>query len=190
VEAWRAVLTAPGLDAAYRARALTLPSEKTLAEQMDKVDPVALSAARDDTLAALGRELAVDWRAAVDANQTPGPYSPDPISAGKRALKNLALTFLMAGKVEGAAQMAERQYGAASNMTDRLAALSALVNFGAPGSAADALTDFYERWQNDPLVVDKWFALQATARGTTVETVEGLMVHPAFSLRNPNRARS
>ena len=190
VEAWRAVLTAPGLDAAYRARAVTLPSEKTLAEQMDKVDPVALSAARDDTLAALGRELAVDWRAAVDANQTPGPYSPDPISAGKRALKNLALTFLMAGKVEGAAQMAERQYGAASNMTDRLAALSALVNFGAPGSAADALTDFYERWQNDPLVVDKWFALQATARGTTVETVEGLMVHPAFSLRNPNRARS
>ncbi|OVZ64350.1 aminopeptidase N [Pigmentiphaga sp. NML080357] len=190
IEAWRAVLAAPGLDAAYRARALTLPSEKTLAEHMAKVDPVALSAVRDEVLGALGRALATQWQAAVEANQTPGAYSPDPISAGKRALKNLALTFMMAGNVSGAAEQASRQYASARNMTDRMAALSALVNFGAPSAAADALTDFYERWQDDPLVVDKWFALQATARGTTVETVEGLMVHPAFSLRNPNRARS
>ena len=190
IEAWRSVLTAPGLDAAYRARALTLPSEKTLAEHMAKVDPVALAAVRDDTLGALGRALANDWRAAVDANQTPGDYSPDPISAGKRALKNLALATLMAGRVDGAAELARGQYDTARNMTDRLSALSALVNFGAPDAAARVLAHFYEHWQDDPLVVDKWFTLQATARGTTVQTVEGLMAHPAFSLRNPNRARS
>ncbi|AZG08035.1 aminopeptidase N [Pigmentiphaga sp. H8] len=190
IEAWRSVLTAPGLDAAYRARALTLPSEKTLAEHMDKVDPVALAAVRDDTLSALGRALADDWRAAVQANQTPDDYSPDPISAGRRALKNLALATLMAGRVDGATELALGQYDTARNMTDRLSALSSLVNFGAPDAAARVLADFYERWQHDPLVVDKWFALQATARCTTVQTVEGLMAHPAFSLRNPNRARS
>ncbi|RZS81784.1 aminopeptidase N [Pigmentiphaga kullae] len=190
IEAWRSVLTAPGLDAAYRARALTLPSEKTLAEHMAKVDPVALAAVRDETLGALGRALADDWRAAVQANQTPGDYSPDPISAGKRALKNLALATLMAGRVDGATEQALGQYDTARNMTDRLSALSSLVNFGAADASARVLADFYERWQDDPLVVDKWFTLQATARGTTVQTVEGLMTHPAFSLRNPNRARS
>ena len=190
VEAWRSVLAAPDLDAAYRARALTLPSEKTLAEHMAKIDPAALAAVRDETLAELGRALADDWRAAIEASQTPGDYTPDPLSAGKRALKNLALTTLMAGRAEGAAHLASHQYETARNMTDRLAALSALVNFGASDAATAALTDFYERWQDDPLVVDKWFALQATARSTSVETVEGLMIHPAFSLRNPNRARS
>ncbi|VCU72552.1 Aminopeptidase N [Pigmentiphaga humi] len=190
VEAWRAVLTVPGLDAGYRARALTLPSEKTLAEYMDQVDPIALADARHETLGALGRALAADWRAATEANQTPDAYSPDPISAGRRALKNLALAYLMAGSVEGAQQQAQAQYQGARNMTDRMAALSTLVNYGEAAAATAALTDFYERWQDDPLVVDKWFTLQATARSTTVETVEGLMVHPAFSLRNPNRARS
>ena len=190
IEAWRSVLTAPGLDAAYRARALTLPSEKTLAEHMAKVDPVTLAAVRDETQGALGRALADDWLAAVEANQTPGDYSPDPISAGRRALKNLALAMLMAGRVDGAAELARDQYDTARNMTDRLSALSSLVNFGAPDAAARVLAHFYERWQDDPLVVDKWFTLQATARGTTVQTVEGLMAHPAFSLRNPNRARS
>ncbi|WP_296556692.1 aminopeptidase N [Pigmentiphaga sp.] len=190
IEAWRSVLAAPGLDAAYRARALTLPSEKTLAEHMDLVDPVTLAAVRDETLGALGRALADDWRAAVDASQTPGAYSPDPVSAGRRALKNLALAALMAGRVDGAAELARCQYDTARDMTDRLSALSSLVNFGTPDAAAGVLADFYERWQDDPLVVDKWFTLQATARSTTVRSVEDLMAHPAFSLRNPNRARS
>ncbi len=190
VDAWHAVLSTPGLDPAYRARALTLPSEKTLAERMAQVDPIALASARDATLAELGRRLAHDWQTAIDSNPTPGDYSPDPLSAGRRALKNLALAFLMAGGVKGAAALAQQQYAEARNMTDRMAALSVLANHGTAAAATTALTDFYEIWQDDPLVVDKWFALQATARGTTVETIEGLMVHPAFSLRNPNRARS
>ena len=192
VAAWRALLTDPGLDAAYRARTLLLPSEKTLAERMELMDPPALAAARDHLRAELGRRLAAEWRAAFDANQTPGAYSPAPGPAGMRALKNLSLAHLMAGEAAGAQALAEQQYAQAGNMTDSMAALSSLINYsaGKGEAAAKALAAFYERWQDDPLVVDKWFTLQATARSTDVDTVRVLMQHPAFTLRNPNRARA
>ncbi|ARP90174.1 aminopeptidase N [Bordetella genomosp. 9] len=190
VAAWRALLEDPGLDAAYRARALSLPSEKTLAERMAAIDPPALAVARDFVRAELGRQLADAWRAAFASCQTPGPYSPAPEPAGKRALKNMALAHLMAGGDAEAQAWALAQYEQAGNMTDRLGALTALVNYGDQETAARALSGFYEQWQQDPLVTDKWFSLQATARSTTVDTVRGLMAHPAFTLRNPNRARA
>ncbi|MBV7485694.1 aminopeptidase N [Bordetella sp. BOR01] len=190
IQAWQALLTDPALDAGYRARALALPTEKTLAERMEAIDPPALSAARDFLRAALGRELAAQWRAAFDGNQTPGEYSPAPGPAGRRALKNQALGHLMAAGIDGAQALAQSQFDQAGNMTDSLAALSALVNYGQPDVAARALDAFYSRWQNDPLVVDKWFTLQATAHSTDIERVRALMAHPAFTLRNPNRARA
>jgi len=190
VQAWRATLSAPGLDAAYRTRALSLPAEKTLTERMAAMDPPALAAARDFVRAGLGRELADAWRAAYDTNRTPGAYEPTHDAAGRRALKNLALAFLAAGGAPAAADLAAVQYRQAGNMTDQLAALSTLVNDIGGDVAAVALRDFYERWQQDPLVVDKWFALQAGARSATVDTIRRLMTHPAFTLRNPNRARS
>lgn len=190
IEAWRALLADPALDAAYRARTLALPSEKTLAERMEQIDPPALAAARDFLRAELGRRLAAQWRAAFDASQTPGPYSPAPGPAGKRALKNQALAHLMAGGVDGAQALAQQQYDSAGNMTDSMAALSALINYGTEDAAARALAAFYDRWQHDPLVIDKWFTLQATARSASVESVRSLMQHPAFTLRNPNRARA
>jgi len=190
IEAWRALLADPALDAAYRARTLALPSEKTLAERMEHIDPPALAAARDFLRAELGRRLAAQWRAAFDASQTPGPYSPAPGPAGKRALKNQALAHLMAGGVDGAQALAQQQYDSAGNMTDSMAALSALINYGTEDAAAGALAAFYDRWQHDPLVIDKWFTLQATARSASVESVRALMQHPAFTLRNPNRARA
>ncbi|OZI48083.1 aminopeptidase N [Bordetella genomosp. 5] len=189
-EAWRALLSDPELDAGYRARALSLPSEKTLAERMEPIDPPALAAARDFLRAELGRRLAALWRAAFDANQTPGAYSPAPGPVGRRALKNLALSHLMAGGIEGAQALAQTQYDQAGNMTDSLAALSSLVNYADEKAAAAALAHFYQRWEKDPLVVDKWFALQATARGAGVAQIRALMQHPAFTLRNPNRARA
>ncbi len=190
LDAWAAVLRAPALDAAYRERALALPGEKTLAERMDVVDPLALATARDFVRAELGRRLADDWQLALQNNQTPGEYSPDPISAGRRALKNLALSTLMAGGVAGAQQQAEAQYASADNMTDKLAALGALAQFGDKTAGDRALADFYARWEHEPLVIDKWFTLQAVARRTDVEAVRRLMAHPAFTLRNPNRARA
>lgn len=190
IDAWRALLTDPSLDAAYRARALALPSEKTLAERMQAVDPPALAVARDFLRAELGRQLAAEFRQAFDDNQTPGEYSPAPVPAGKRALKNLALSHLMAAGEHEAQRLAEQQYEHAGNMTDSMAALSALINYGQGEFPQQALAAFYDKWQDNALVVDKWFALQAAARYTTVQTARELMKHPAFTLRNPNRARA
>jgi aminopeptidase N len=123
-----------------------------------------------------------------------GAYSPDATSAGKRALSNLALAYLVeAGSTEAIAQ-AREQYASANNMTDRFAALSALANAGA---AREELADFFQRFEHEALVVDKWFTLQATAQRVPdgrdvsfVTHVLGLLSHAAFNLRNPNRARS
>ena len=190
IDAWRALLTDPAIDAAYRARALALPSEKTLAERMQAVDPPALAVARDFLRAELGRQLATEFRHAFEQNQTPGEYSPAPVPAGMRALKNLALSHLMAAGEHEAQRLAEQQYERAGNMTDSMAALSALINYGQGDYPQQALAAFYDKWRDNPLVVDKWFALQATARSTTVQTARELMTHPAFTLRNPNRARA
>ncbi|AUA59272.1 Aminopeptidase N [Achromobacter spanius] len=190
INAWRALLTDPAIDAAYRARALALPSEKTLAERMHAVDPPALAVARDFLRAELGRQLAAEFRLAFEQNQTPGEYSPAPVPAGMRALKNLALSHLLAAGEHDAQRLAEQQYERAGNMTDSMAALSALINYGQGDFPQEALAAFYDKWRDNPLVVDKWFALQAAARSTTVHTARELMTHPAFTLRNPNRARA
>jgi aminopeptidase N len=139
----------------------------------------------------MGKALAPDWLEVYRASSDSGaPYSPDPLSSGRRSLHNLCLYYLMAAEHPEAQALAIAQYYGATNMTDRMGGLSALVHFSSSPERQDALGHFYEQWQQDPLVIDKWFALQASAPGTTVETVRALMLHPAFSLRNPNRARS
>ncbi|WP_141333592.1 aminopeptidase N C-terminal domain-containing protein, partial [Myxococcus sp. AB025B] len=141
----------------------------------------------------LAEQLNAELLRAYQDNQTEGAYSPDAVSAGKRALKNIALGYVVETEAPEALALAERQYAGATNMTDRMGALSAMVNSYAPGREA-ALADFYTRFADDALVIDKWFSLQAMQPGTTgkptLETVRALMTHPAFTLRNPNRARS
>jgi aminopeptidase N len=137
----------------------------------------------------LAKELRADWIEAYRINQTPGPYSPDALSAGKRALKNTALSYISELDDAQAHNFAQEQYDHATNMTDRLGALTVMVNSHAPGKAS-ALEKFYADFEHEPLVIDKWFALQAMARGTDVAAVRELMRHPAFTLKNPNRARS
>jgi aminopeptidase N len=127
--------------------------------------------------------------ATYDANATPGDYSPDAASAGKRGLKNVALLYLSELDDTDTHHLAQVQYDQANNMTDRMAALSALVNSSAPGRG-DALERFYSEFEEEALVVDKWFSLQAMARNTNVAAVRALMKHKAFNLKNPNRARS
>ncbi|HEX2530381.1 MAG TPA: aminopeptidase N, partial [Burkholderiaceae bacterium] len=188
-EAFRTTLNASSLDAAFIEVALTLPSEAVLAEQVDVIDPQAIHAARQFLRKHLAQVLREDWKAAYEANLTPGEYNPDAVSAGKRALKNLALSYLAELDDTEAHALMRRQYDQTNNMTDRLAALSALVNSSAPGKAA-ALVKFYGDFEQEALVIDKWFALQAMARTTDVGTVRSLMRHPAFNLKNPNRARS
>ncbi|HUH86709.1 MAG TPA: aminopeptidase N [Pusillimonas sp.] len=192
VQTWRALLQDPDISDAYRSQVLTLPATKVLLEKTDPVNPLAVAQAREALRAELGRELAELWlqtyQACVRAESD--HYSPDAISSGRRALKNLALAYLAAGKHPEAQSMAEAQYENALNMTDRMGGLWALVSQGETTAATQALQHFYEQWQHDPLVIDRWFALQATAGHTRSDTVRALMLHPAFTLRNPNRARS
>lgn len=188
-DTFRATLNNISLDPAFREVALTLPSETVIAEQMDVIDPQAIHAARRSLRRVLADATRADLLAAYQANQTPGAYSPDAESAGKRGLKNVALSYLSELDDDNAHQLAQDQCDGAANMTDRLAALSALVNGTAPGKAA-ALDKFYADFEQEALVIDKWFTLQAMAPTTDVGAVRRLMQHPAFTLKNPNRARS
>ncbi|MBQ5947675.1 aminopeptidase N [Massilia sp. ST3] len=189
IEAMRKMLADESLDPAFREQALLLPSETMISEQLDQVDPLAVHTARQFVRADLGTRLRAEFIAQYEANQTPGAYSPDAASAGKRALKNLALAYLNAVPDAESVAMAQRQFDTADNMTDRAAALSALIQSRVP-EAADALDVFYQEFKGEALVVDKWFTMQATAPTTDVAAVRALMRHPAFTLRNPNRARS
>lgn len=189
IEAMRKVLVDESLDPAFREQALMLPSESMIAEQIDGVDPLAVHIARQFVRADIGARLRSELLAQYEANLTPGAYSPDALSAGKRALKNLALSYLNAAPDDDSVALAQRQFDNADNMTDRAAALGALIASRVP-EAADALDVFYNEFQNEALVVDKWFSMQAMAPTTDVAAVRALMRHPAFTLRNPNRARS
>jgi aminopeptidase N len=189
VEAMRKILVDETLDPAFREQALLLPTESMIADQLDVVDPLAIHLARQFVRADIGARLRAELRAQYDANQTPGEYSPDAGSIGKRALKNLALAYLCAAPDDDSLALAQRQFDEATNMTDRVAALAALVHARAPAAGA-ALQRFYDEFQGEALVVDKWFAMQAMAPTTDVNRVRDLMAHTAFTLRNPNRARS
>jgi len=188
-ESLRATLNDVQLDPAFRETVLTLPAETVIAEQMDVIDPQAIHTARRFLRHSLAQALRADLLAAFKTNQTEGPYSPDATSSGKRALKNLALSYIAELDDADAHALAQAQYDAANNMTDRMASLSALANSRAPGKVA-ALAKFYSDFEQEPLVIDKWFSLQAMARTTDVVAVRKLMQHPAFSIKNPNRARS
>src|SRR5690606_39592744 len=133
--------------------------------ESDPMCPQAVASAHVGLRARLVQSLAVSWLVAfpVCSAAVPREYSPDALSPGRRALKNLALAYLAAGRHPQAESLAQAQYESARNMTDRMGALSALVGQGDTPAATRALRHFYEQWQHDPLVVDRWFALQATA---------------------------
>ncbi|MBB5367708.1 MULTISPECIES: aminopeptidase N [unclassified Janthinobacterium] len=190
IEAQRALLADETLDAAFRELALILPSETIIAERLAQVDPQAIHAARKFMRRTLAAALKSELLAQYHANQTPGDYSPDALSAGKRALKNLALSYLLIAPEASELALAQQQFDSAGNMTDRAAALGALIHSGSTSHAQAALASFYADFENEALVIDKWFAMQAAAPTTDVEGVRKLMTHRAFNLKNPNRARS
>lgn len=193
IDALRATLNDVSLDPAFRELALTLPSETVMAEQLEEVDPEAVHAARRFMRASLAQALKGDFLAAYEACMTTGAYQPDAVSSGKRSLKNLALSYLLEWPDESTARLAQAQFDTADNMTDRAAALTTLVHAGsavAALAAAKALRQFYREFEKEALVIDKWFTMQATAPSADVAAVRALMRHPAFTLSNPNRARS
>ncbi len=196
LEAMRAVLNHSGLDAAFKELVLTLPSETYISEQLESVDPQRVHAVREAMKLQLAQSLQVDWEMCFSENRVGGAYTPDAVSSGKRALSGMALHMLcLAAQHEGTSvwpAQALQAFKDAHNMTDRFNALAALVASG-HSFASSALAQFHALFKNEALVIDKWFALQASApdrEGHILPLVRQLMQHPDFNLRNPNRARS
>jgi len=171
-------------DPAFAAEVLNLPAETFLAEQMDIVDPDRLHANRNSLRRALASGLKDSLLNTYQKLKSGGPYSPDAVSSGKRSLKNLCLSYL--GEV-GMSALAYEQFKAADNMTDAMAALTTLANLDCP-ERLPALDAFYARWKDEPLVVDKWLAVQASSRlPDTLSRVNALLKHAAFDLKVPNK---
>ena len=187
IEALRSTLNDETLAPAFRELMLNLPTEGVLAEHSKVIAPQAIHQARVYLRRSIAHALKTELIAAYAANLTPGEYRPDALSAGKRALKNLCLSYLLEWDDVSTVQLALAQESNAHNMTDRQAALVALVQ---RDTDTPALARYYKNFKDEALVVDKWFSIQATARDNDVAAIRKLMQHPAFTLTNPNRARS
>jgi len=187
MKALERVLADAGRDPAFTAEALSLPSEAYIGEQMQVVDPDAIHAVRLQLRRHVAQALRGELLATYQAYSIAAPYSPDAASAGQRALKNLCLSYLMELEDEPARALCIRQFDGADNMTDAMAALSAIAN-STWSERAPALERFYAKWRREPLVVDKWLAVQASARvPQTLAEVKRLTQHAAFDLKNPNK---
>ncbi|WP_027457459.1 aminopeptidase N [Dechloromonas agitata] len=176
--------------AAFVAEALTLPGEGTLAELLDVVDPDALHAARNGLRRHLAEELEGEFSGLYAALAITEPYAPTSEQAGRRALRNVCLGYLLELDTDAVRQRALQQFKAADNMTDQYAALAALANVNAATCPQrdEALAAFYAQWRDEALVVDKWLAAQSSSRRPdTLATVKALTTHPAFDAGNPNK---
>jgi aminopeptidase N len=177
-------------DEAFKALLLDLPSEPDLAMAVAPVDPARLHVARTALRARIAVHLEGLLTDLHGALQTAGAFSVDAVSAGRRALRNAVLDILAANPTGLIRQRAEGHFEAAANMTDAMGGLNALMQLG--GDAFErALARFYETWRKEPLVIDKWFAIQARAPGPdAIGRVLGLTAHPAFDPKTPNRFRA
>jgi len=200
VHALRQVLRAPGLDAQFKVLALTPPDEAYIAEQLPEVDPQRIHAVRQSWRRGVAARLHDDWVWAFEQHPVREGYRPTNAQAGRRALANLALGFLVLHAVANGDDVwpgrAYQRVKDSGNMTDRLGALVALLDAHSP-LAPRAIERFHALAQGDALALDKWFAAQATAHepvgagaGSAFARARALLQHPDFSMKNPNRVYS
>ena len=179
-----------GLESAFVAEAILPPSEAYVCDQMDVVDVEAVHWAREHLRQTIAQRHFEPLLALYHTHTDNHPYAPDAADSGRRSLRNTALYFLTALDDTKMLTLCVEQYRNADNMTDRMAALALLADIDS-SARVEALKDFYDRWQDDALVVDKWFSLQATSSLIdTLDNVKKLQFHDAFSLHNPNRVRA
>lgn len=187
VEAVGATLARAHEDRSFAALALMLPSEGYLGQSMEVVDPDGLHEARETIRRTVGGSLRAALLRLYGECREDGPFAITPEAMGRRALKNACLAYLMAAGDAEAAALCLEQYRSGSGMTDVLAALSLIADSDLPEREA-CLEAFAAKWQGEPLVMDKWFTVQAlSGRPDTLERVRRLTGHPAFSIRNPNK---
>jgi len=190
-EALRYALRNPELDDAYRAELLKLPSVADVArEKASKVDHAAIFEAHRIFSRTVGEKLGDDLEALYSEASREKRFSPDAKSSGRRALRNAALTLLTMRAGDSDFERLEAHYKKASNMTDACHAMFLVAGVDAPGRAA-VLDDFFERWKDDHLVIDMWFAAQAQSpRAETLDDVKKLCQHPLFKITTPNKVRA
>jgi len=187
---FKTILKKSWTDLSYLACLLSLPSANYLAEQMVVVDVVAIHQARDFVKRSLAEQLTEQFSALYQANhiEESGQLSAEAI--GRRRIKNICLDYLSQLETQQSYQLVNEQFASAKNMTDQIAALGALVNSENPEKSA-SLESFYQQWQGEALVIDKWFSLQAmSTQADTFSVVQSLLQHSAFDLKAPNRVRA
>jgi len=189
VHAFRKVLSDPSLDGSIKALTLTLPSEELLAQELRLVDPAAVHRAREFAVQEIATVLR-DELMQTHAQHAFGTDAIDKTEIDRRRIKNRALRYLVALDEPETTAMAAKQFATANGMTDYEAAFTCLADLVSP-ETDEAIESFYARWRNEPLVLDKWFRIQAMSNAPTAfDRVLALSKHPDFHLANPNRARS
>ena len=185
------LLNADGLDPAALALMVTLPSESYIAEEVTVIDVDVIHRVRQAMRVALAERSKARWLTLYEQNTVAGDYKVDADSVGQRSLKHTALSYLsLLGSDQQIIDLCKAQYDQANNMTDQLSALRTIVHADW-ALATEVLSQFYEQWQAEALVIDQWFTVQVTApQRTTIERARALLTHEAFEITNPNRVRA
>lgn len=190
IETYRKLLVGNHTDKAFTAELITLPSENYLGELMSVVDVDAIHHSRQLVRHELAQQLKNEFLNCYQKNLDPGAYKVDLESIAQRRLKNTSLQYLMLLNTEAERKLCYQQFKQAHNMTDQLSAFMAFTNTDCP-EREEVIQAFYKKWQDDALVVDKWFAIQARSElPGTLQRVRQLLTHPAFQIKNPNKVRA
>ena len=190
VDAMGHVLNNKKADKSLTTQALTVPNEILLSESYETVDPDAIHAAREFLCLTLAKALRTDFTQVYEGNNSKQKYQFNAAEVGRRSLKNQCLSYLVRINNEEVLGLAMAQYRNCDNMTDSLAALGCLANTECE-ERKFVLNDFYQKWQHDPLVVDKWFSIQSRCSlPGTLAHIKGLVDHEAFDIKNPNKVRA
>ncbi|MFC3909741.1 aminopeptidase N [Legionella dresdenensis] len=191
IEAYRHILMDKTLDQSLKADLLTPPGFEEIANNLSEIDVDLVEAARDFYRQELGKALFEQAQALYQQLWQAEDHQMNGTAYGRRKLRNTCLWLMMKANEQQALPICEQQYQQARTMTDQIAGLSLLNNIKDQAKRQQALDSFYQQWAQDDLVLDKWFAIQATTElPTALNQVRELMQHPAFSLKNPNKVRS
>ena len=191
VSAYKTLLLDKTLDKAMVALMLNLPTESYMTEISEQVDVQAIHAARLFAQQHIARQLTDELWDVYRSNQQTEPYQATSAQIARRSIKNTALHYLMLLENDDIYNSCWQQYEQSANMTDVMAALSALVNSSNDALKAKALESFYQRWQHEALVVNQWFMVQAACRAPgTLQSIKQLLNHDAFDIKNPNKVRA
>ena len=190
----QAIVRDESLDKNMIALMLTLPSEAYLAEISEVIDVEAIHFARDELRLSIAVALKDDLISIYNLLSNDSVYSPSAEGIATRSLKNTALGYLMLLDDKEVHRLCIKQCDSSNNMTDTMVALRALVHSDFESLNIDkarVLSEFFNKWSDEALVVNQWLSVQASVANTeTLETVKALMEHPSFSIKNPNKVRS